>query len=314
MAEHEEALDLIVEGRHSDPHQVLGRHRGVVRAYRPGAAGMRLVHGPPARPKVVEMHLSHPSGVYEAPIGKGVKSYRLEVDYAGDDGAVSTYRYDDPYRSWPTLGDLDLHLFGEGRHRRLWEVLGAHARVHDGLTGVSFAVWAPNAQAVRVVGDWNFWDGRVHPMRSLGASGVWELFVPGIGPGDRYKFEIVSATGDLILKSDPMAFAMERPPATAGVVVGDPAHEWGDGDWMAARAGGDRLRRPMSVYELHLGSWRHAGADGSGGGGRPLTYLELADQLPAYVAGLGFTHVELMPVAEHPFSGSWGYQVSGYYA
>ncbi|MGH9072182.1 MAG: 1,4-alpha-glucan branching protein GlgB, partial [Acidimicrobiales bacterium] len=181
-------------------------------------------------------------------------------------------------------------------------------------TGVSFAVWAPNAQAVRVVGDWNFWDGRVHPMRSLGASGVWELFVPGIGPGDRYKFEIVSATGDLILKSDPMAFAMERPPATAGVVVGDPAHEWGDGDWMAARAGGDRLRRPMSVYELHLGSWRHAGADGSGGGGRPLTYLELADQLPAYVAGLGFTHVELMPVAEHPFSGSWGYQVSGYYA
>jgi 1,4-alpha-glucan branching enzyme len=177
---------------------------------------------------------------------------------------------------------------------------------------VSFAVWAPNARAVRVVGDWNYWDGRLHPMRSLGASGVWELFIPGVTPGARYKYELVTADGRLIQKTDPMAFALEAPPATASVVVADPAHEWGDGAWLARRADTDLLRRPMAVYEVHLGSWRHTGE--GDGPIRPLTYRELADQLPDYVADLGFTHVEMMPVAEHPFSGSWGYQVSGYYA
>jgi 1,4-alpha-glucan branching enzyme len=225
---------------------------------------------------------------------------------------VSTYRYDDAYRSWPTLGELDLHLFGEGRHRRLWEVLGAHPRVHDGMAGVSFAVWAPNARAVRVVGDWNFWDGRVHPMRSLGSSGVWELFIPGVTAGSRYKFELVSAEERLILKTDPMAFQMETPPATASVVAGATGHEWGDHEWMQDRAVADGLHRPMAAYEMHLGSWRYT--DDGQGGRRPMTYLELADHLPGYLAELGFTHVEFMPVAEHPFSGSWGYQVSGYYA
>jgi 1,4-alpha-glucan branching enzyme len=180
------------------------------------------------------------------------------------------------------------------------------------MAGVSFAVWAPNAKAVRVVGDWNFWDGRVHQMRSLGSSGVWELFVPGVAAGARYKYELVTADGRVILKTDPMAFLLAVPPATASVVVGPSEHEWGDAAWMDARAATDGLRSPMAVYEVHLGSWRHA--DGAGGTRRPLTYRELAEQLPDYVLDMGFTHVELMPVAEYPFSGSWGYQVSGYYA
>ncbi|MBO0728638.1 MAG: 1,4-alpha-glucan branching protein GlgB [Acidimicrobiaceae bacterium] len=216
--------------------------------------------------------------------------------------------FDDPYRAWPTLGDVDLHLIGEGRHLRLWDVLGAHPRVHEGMAGVAFAVWAPNARAVRVVGDWNGWDGRVHPMRSLGGSGVWELFIPGISAGPCYKFEIVGADGRLVLKADPMAFQTEAPPSTASVIAPPPAHVWGDEAWLRERAQHDLQRRPMSVYEVHLGSWRR------GPGGRPLTYRELAEQLPGYAAELGFTHVELMPVAEHPFAGSWGYQVSAYYA
>jgi 1,4-alpha-glucan branching enzyme len=305
-------LDLIVRGHHGDPHRVLGRHDGVVRAYRPDATAMRLVTGAAARPKETPMAQIHPAGIYEGPIGKGVKEYRLEADYPQDGEKELTVRFDDPYRSWPTIGELDLHLFGEGRHRRLWEMLGAHPRVHDGMAGVSFAVWAPNAQAVRVVGDWNYWDGRLHPMRSLGGSGVWELFIPGVTPGARYKYELVAADGRLILKTDPLAFEMEQPPATASVVVGPTDHQWGDTAWLDARARTDLLRSPMAVYEVHLGSWRH-GADDDGRY-QPLTYRELAEQLPAYAAGLGFTHVEMMPVAEHPFSGSWGYQVSGYYA
>ncbi len=309
MSDHE--LDLVAAGRHGDPHRILGRHGGVVRAYQPEARAMRLLTGPRSKPKASEMRRIHPAGIFEAPIGKGVKGYRLEAEF-GEGAAVSTHRFDDAYRSWPTLGELDLHLFGEGRHRRLWDVLGAHPREHDGMAGVSFAVWAPNAKAVRVVGDWNFWDGRVHQMRSLGSSGVWELFVPGVAAGSRYKYELVTADGRLILKTDPMAFLLEVPPATASIVVGPSQHDWGDQSWMEGRAGADGLRSPMTVYELHLGSWRRT--EGADKKRRPLTYRELAEQLPEYVADLGFTHVELMPVAEHPFSGSWGYQVSGYYA
>ena len=304
-------MELVASGRHSDPHRVLGRHGEVVRAYRPEAKAMRLLTGSASRPAVTDMKRVHPAGIFEGPISDSATSYRLEADFE-DRGAVSTQRFDDAYRSWPTLGELDLHLFGEGRHRRLWEVLGAHPSEHEGMTGVSFAVWAPNAKAVRVVGDWNFWDGRVHPMRSLGSSGVWELFVPGVVPGARYKFELVTADDRLVLKTDPMAFLMETPPATASVVVAPSQYEWDDADWMETRARDGGLRRPMSVYEVHLGSWRRA--DAGGGASRPLTYRELAEQLPGYVADLGFTHVEFMPVAEHPFSGSWGYQVSGYYA
>ncbi len=304
-------LDLVASGRHGDPHRVLGRHEGVVRVFRPGAASVKLLTGTAAEPDVAEMVRVHPAGVFEGPIDDSAADYRLEAVYERR-GEVSTVRFDDPYRTWPTLGELDLHLFSEGRHHRLWDVLGAHPRVHDGMEGVSFAVWAPNARAVRVVGDWNFWDGRVNPMRTLGSSGVWELFVPGVPVGARYKYEIVTADERLILKTDPLAFLLEVPPSTASIVVGPSAHEWGDAAWMEERASADGMHLPMAIYELHIGSWRRT--DDGAGGRRPLTYRELARQLPDYVAGLGFTHVEFMPVAEHPFSGSWGYQVSGYYA
>ena len=301
-------LELVVAGRHGDPHRVLGLHDGVVRSYRPDARAMRLI----ADGSSADMKMIHPAGLFEGRFdGEPDAMYELEAVYDRG-GQESTYRFCDPYRSWPTLGEMDLYLFGEGRHHRLWDVLGAHCRVHEGMAGVAFAVWAPNAKAVRVVGDWNFWDGRVHPMRSLGSSGVWELFIPGVEPGARYKFELVTADDRLVLKTDPMAFQMEVPPATASIVVGDPAHRWADEAWLERRATADLLHGPMAIYEMHLGSWRWT-EDGQGGR-RPLTYRELAEQLPAYLADLGFTHVEFMPVAEHPFSGSWGYQVSGYYA
>jgi len=207
---------------------------------------------------------------------------------------------DDAYRHLPTLGEVDLHLIREGRHEQLWDALGAHVRAQAG--GTAFAVWAPNARGVRVVGDFNGWDGQAHPMRSLGSSGVWELFVPGVGPGRRYKYDICGPDGSWHLKADPVATLAERPPATASVVW-ESRYEWGDQAWMAARAGRDPLGQPMSVYEVHMGSWRPG-----------LSYLELADQLTAYVTDLGFTHVEFLPVAEHPYGGSWGYQVTSYYA
>ncbi|MBO0747365.1 MAG: 1,4-alpha-glucan branching protein GlgB [Acidimicrobiaceae bacterium] len=249
--------------------------------------------------------------LFEGPLPREVDDYRFEARYRRDEEDVS-FVFDDPYRSWPTVGDLDLHLFGEGRHRRLWEVLGAHLKVHDGMAGVAFAVWAPNAQAVRVVGDWNYWDGRVHPMRLLGRSGVWELFIPGIGAGARYKYELVTSTGEVVLKADPFAQSAEVPPDTASVVAEPPRHSWEDAYWLSRRAETDQLASPLSVYEVHLGSWRHV--EDPSGVRRPPTYLELAETLPDYVAEMGFTHVEVMPVAEHPFTGSWGYQVSGYYA
>jgi 1,4-alpha-glucan branching enzyme len=305
MADRE--LELVVAGRHNDPHRILGHHGGAVRAYRPDAKAMRIISGGTA----IKMKMTHPAGMFEGRLDGDEDDpvYELEADYERGD-TPTTFRFADPYRAWPTLGDVDLHLFGEGRHHRLWEVLGAHCRVHEGHEGVAFAVWAPNAKAVRVVGDWNFWDGRVHQMRALGASGVWELFVPGVGAGARYKYELVAADDRIILKTDPMAFAMEVPPATASIVTGAPGHQWADDGWIEARAAGDLLHEPVSIYEMHVGSWRWT----HDGERRPLRYRELAEVLPDYIKDLGFTHIEFMPVAEHPFAGSWGYQVSGYYA
>lgn len=200
----------------------------------------------------------------------------------------------------PTIGELDLHLFAEGRHEQLWRMLGSHHRTHHGVTGTSFAVWAPHAQAVRIVGNHNGWDGHRDTLRRLDDTGVWETFLPGVGPGTVYKFEILTASGDWVQRADPFARETEHPPATASIVT-DSAYEWADTSWMESRV--DPYNRPMSVYEVHLGSWRPG-----------LGYRELADALIEYVAELGFTHVEFMPVAEHPFGGSWGYQVTGYYA
>jgi len=244
-------------------------------------------------------------GVFEVTLPAGeIPDYRIAVAYPapGSDGAQTLPETvcDDPYRHLPTLGEIDLHLIGEGRHEQLWQALGAHHSEKAG--GTAFAVWAPNARGVRVIGDFNHWDGRAYPMRSLGSSGVWELFVPGVDPGARYKYDIRGPDGSWHRKADPMASLAERPPATASVVC-ESRYEWGDQAWMAQRAGREPFGAPMSVYEVHLGSWRPG-----------LSYAELADQLTAYVTDLGFTHVEFMPVAEHPFGGSWGYQVTSYYA
>ena len=265
-----------------------------------GAGGTFCVGGDVkamADPSRAPMGLVHDGGVFEAILDGPTPDYRLDVSY-GDD----TYEVDDPYRWLPTLGEVDLHLIGEGRHEELWNALGARPMTHQGATGTAFTVWAPNARGVRVVGDFNYWDGTAHPMRSLGSSGVWELFVPGSGEGTPYKFEITRPDGGRSLKADPMARRTEVPPATASIVT-EPHHTWHDAEWMERRADTEAHRAPFSVYEVHLPSWRPG-----------LTYRELAEQLPAYVKDLGFTHVELMPIAEHPFGGSWGYQVTSYYA
>jgi 1,4-alpha-glucan branching enzyme len=301
-------LEALVRREHANPHSVLGVHEDnggtVVRALRPAASGItaQLDDG-----TEVELEEIHPGGVFEGFV-EGAKPplhYRLEVDY-GDSG---TFTIDDPYAFTPTIGDLDLHLIGEGRHEELYEKLGSHVIEHQGVRGTAFAVWAPAAKAISVVGDFNSWDGRLHAMRSLGGGGIWELFLPGVEAGARYKYEILGADGELKLKADPMAQEAEVPPLTASVVT-DPKHEWGDAEWLAKRAEAQPLEQPMSIYEVHVGSWRLNTLEGN----RSLTYLELADELSAYVKDMGFTHVELLPVMQHPFSGSWGYQVTGYFA
>jgi 1,4-alpha-glucan branching enzyme len=304
-------LERLVAGEHTDPHHVLGAHPGTagvtVRGYRPDATGMAVVLPDGSR---TAMERIHDAGVFAADLPAGTlegddAAYQLEVAYADD----IVFTLGDPYRFWPTLGEVDLHLLGEGRHEQLWKVLGARVREHQGATGTSFAVWAPTARSVRVVGDFNGWDGRLHAMRSLGSSGVWEIFLPDVGAGALYKFEILTQQGALRLKADPMAFAAEHPPGTNSVVV-ESSHEWQDEAWLEERRRADQLRRPMSTYEVHLGSWRTVPEDGD----RPLTYREMATQLVDYVADMGFTHVELLPPTEHPYTPSWGYQVSSYFA
>jgi 1,4-alpha-glucan branching enzyme len=290
-------IDALLAGHDHDPHALLGGHPGpggvTIRALRPLAETVTVVLADGSRVAMNHVH----QGVFSALVpGTAVPEYQIAVTYPGLPETVA----DDPYRHLPTLGEMDLHLIGEGRHETLWTVLGA--RVRPELGGTSFAVWAPNARGVRVIGDFNHWDGRAHPMRSLGSSGVWELMLPGVGPGATYKFEICGPDGSWHRKADPMAGLAERPPATASVVT-QSAYQWGDQEWLAARAEHDLLANPMSVYEVHLGSWRPG-----------LSYTELASQLTSYVIEMGFTHVEFLPVAEHPFGGSWGYQVTSYYA
>ena len=289
---------------HASPHRVLGAHPvdggWVVRTWRPGAASVLLDRG---RGRWLAMERIHDDGLWAAwvrnvvPPGVRVRATR--------DGVTWTAR--EPWNFLPTVGDLDLHLFGEGRHQRLHEVLGAHPRRVDGIDGVAFAVWAPTARAVSVVGDWNLWDDRAHPMRTLGASGVWEIFVPEVPVGAKYQFELVTARGERLRKTDPFAARTENRPAQSSIVFAS-QHAWGDGGWVAARDARSAQRGPMSVYELHATSWRH-GPDGAW-----LSWRDLAPLLADYVSALGFTHVELLPVCEHPFDGSWGYQVTGYFA
>ncbi len=298
-------VQRLVARDHHDPHSLLGAHESkggvTVRALQPAAESVVV------QPAGVELERVHPGGLFEGEL-RGASlplAYELEVTFA--DG--NTFTTPDPYRFAPTLSDLDEHLFREGRHEELWSKMGAHVRAIDGVHGTSFAVWAPAARSVSVVGDFNFWDGRPHPMRALGGSGIWELFIPGVGDGARYKFEIRTESGEVRLKADPFAFATEMPPQTASIVH-ESAFAWSDADYLEARRDGPPLGRAMSTYEVHLGSWRLNPLQDN----RSLTYLELADELAAYVTDLGFTHVELMPVMGHPFSGSWGYQVTSYYA
>ena len=273
----------------------------MVRAFHPDATACELLEGGGA----TAMTAIGP-GLFEVRVpGRDPRApYRLRFHFG-----TATLERDDPYRFLPTVGDVDLHLFHEGTHRKLWEVLGAHARTIDGVAGTSFSVWAPNARRVSVVGDFTGWDGRHLPMRRVGSSGVFELFVPGVGEGDVYKFEIKTREGWIRLKTDPMARAMEHPPKTASRVNAS-AYAWGDARWMADRRKIEPGTMPFSAYEVHLGSWARVAEDGN----RPLTYREIAPKLVDHVTRYGFTHVELMPVAEYPFDGSWGYQVSGYYA
>jgi 1,4-alpha-glucan branching enzyme len=301
-------LGQVVAGEHGNPHTVLGAHphegRVTVRVLRPLADSVTVVHGG-ERVRLEHEYEGIWCGVLDVP---EPPDYRLEVAYAGGEPRLT----DDAYRYLPTLGEVDLHLINEGRHEELWKVLGAHVRRYDSMagpiTGTSFAVWAPHAKGVRIKGDFNNWDGREHPMRQLGTSGVWELFVPDVGSGTRYKFLVLGADAHWREKADPMAFHTEVPPLTSSVVH-DSSYSWDDAAWMDARAtDGGAHERPMSVYEMHLGSWRkHRGEE-------MYSYQELADALVPYLQELGFTHVEFLPVMEHPFGGSWGYQVTSYFA
>ncbi|MBO0776751.1 MAG: hypothetical protein J2P34_10595, partial [Actinobacteria bacterium] len=316
-------IDRLVSGAHHNPHAILGAHPVtgggvVVRALQPLAETVTVVI--PGGQRFAAGHVH--AGVFEASLPlEVVPDYRLVVTYpAPPGGSAPPVVTDDPYRFLPSLGEMDLYLIGEGRHEELWRALGAHVRrygppeeaaaaagpggngrpgeVEFGVvTGTSFAVWAPNARGVRVIGDFNHWDGTGYPMRSLGGSGVWELFVPGIGDGTRYKYDILAPDGQWRRKADPLAALAEHPPATASVVYSS-GYEWQDAGWLEARRSVEHVREPVSIYEVHLGSWRP---------GR--SYRQLADELTGYVTRMGFTHVEFMPVAEHPFAGSWGYQV-----
>lgn len=301
MANETELLDLAA-GRSDRPFDLLGPRDG------PGGRRLTVFHPDLARLSVISgdrvTELPRVSGdLFAGPIPPGPYLLRAETG-----GGVS-WDFDDPYRFGPVLGELDLYLIGEGTHRRLWDVLGAHVTTHEGVQGTLFAVWAPNAQRVSVVGAFNGWDGRRHPMRHL-SSGLWEIFLPGIAEGALYKYEILDAQGAVLQKADPMGFGSQHPPEKASVVRDITGYGWHDDGWMETRAGAHDRSAPVSIYEVHLGSWRRRWDQG----GRPLSYREHARDLIAYVRDMRFTHIELMPVSEFPFDGSWGYQPVGLFA
>ncbi len=302
-------MDAIATGRHGDPFAILGPHAcsdGTIalRVFAPDADAVAAIDR--KGETLANLEKLGDTGFYAAtlPAAIGRADYRLSLRKG-----EHSWQAEDPYRFPPCLGDMDVYLVGEGTHRKLYEKLGAQPRRLEGVEGVAFAVWAPNARRVSVVGNFNAWDGRRHPMRRRVEAGLWEIFVPHLSAGDAYKFEIVGPQGNLLpLKSDPYAFSHELPPATASLVHGLPEYGWCDGDWMTHRSTGDRRAEPISIYEVHLGSWRRGPDDSFA------SYRQLAHDLVDYVRDLGFTHIELLPISEHPFSGSWGYQPIGLYA
>ncbi|MBL0141112.1 MAG: 1,4-alpha-glucan branching protein GlgB [Betaproteobacteria bacterium] len=298
-------IEAIVAGRHGDPFAVLGLHeeagKPVIRAFVPGAESVEALtrRGEP----LGQLACLHGGGFFAGGIARRER-YLLRARRGSD-----TWTIDDSYAYGPVLGTLDDWLLGEGTHTALYERLGAHTMVHEETAGAHFAVWAPNAQRVSLVGDFNAWDGRRHAMRRRVDTGTWEIFVPGLGEGALYKYEIVGPDGVLLpLKADPVGFGMQLRPGNASVVHDISSFAWTDGDWLAARASRDPRRAPMAIYEVHAGSWRR------GEGNRWLSWGELADELLPYVTGMGFTHLELMPVNEHPLDASWGYQPIGLFA
>ncbi len=300
----EEPLLRIIEARHHDPFEVLGRHlhkdQALVRVFLPMARQVRIA-GPDLTLRRIEG-----TDLFE---GFGTRDQipeRYEIvwtDHQGHD-----HRYHDPYCFPPQIEEFDLHLFNEGRHWHAYKVLGAHDHTADEVQGTLFAVWAPNAERVSIIGDFNHWDGRVHPMRSRGGSGVWELFLPGVSPGHLYRFEIRSHQGEILVKNDPYANQYQVRPENAGIITAPSTHHWEDGPWMGARQESEWQKAPLSIYEVHLGSWQRD-KDGNF-----LNYRELARRLADYVTAQGFSHIELLPITEHPFDGSWGYQTTGYFA
>jgi 1,4-alpha-glucan branching enzyme len=301
--------DALSRGELAQPHDLLGAHPDgdggtIVRAWRPGAEHVcvRVIDG-----LDYGCELVHPGGLWAAHLDGLKTPLRYEIETRYPDGL--TVAAPDPYSFVPTVGEVDLHLAGEGRHEEIYERLGGHEREVDGVTGTAFAVWAPAAKSVALIGDFNAWDGRLHPMRALGSSGIWELFMPGIGEGALYKFEIRAPSGELRIKTDPYAREVEVAPKNASIVSRS-RHGWADDEWLAQRRDQIPHEQPVSVYEVHLGSWRRDPGNPDG----VLTYAQLADELAAYATDMGFTHVELLPVMAHPFTGSWGYQVTGYFA
>lgn len=308
-------LATFLEARNAQPHSFLGMHvakKGrttglVVRAFLRDTVACEVVDL--ATGDLHAMEKLCPEGLFEVYIPKRKVAFRYQFRASNANGEFR--QFFDPYGFLPTLGEQDLYLFNEGNEHRIYEKLGAHLRALDGVAGVSFAVWAPSAKRVSVVGNFNHWDGRYHPMRPLGASGVWELFIPGLGEGELYKFELLDAHDHLRVKTDPYGTYFEAPPGNASIVFDPRNHVWGDGEWMEKRrAEAGQIDRPLSIYEVHLGSWKRKLEEG----GRPLTYRELGPALADYAIEMGFTHLEVMPLAEHPFDGSWGYQVTGFYA
>jgi 1,4-alpha-glucan branching enzyme len=310
-------IAALISATHREPRSVLGYHElpredgepeCVVRVLEPDAESVGVYWEDETPEQARPLTQLHPSGVFEGTVDfrRPCMPYRLHIKYRN--GALTTKH--DPYYFAPQLTELDLHLFGEGNHHSIYWKLGAHAMTRDGLEGTRFAVWAPNAQRVSVVGDFNFWDGRRHAMHALAQSGIWEVFIPDVAPGALYKYEILTRHGGVVLKADPYGFQMQLRPDNASIVANITDYEWNDAAWVEQRQKWDPLRAPISVYELHPGSWRRSWHR------KPafLTWDELADQLIPYVLDLGYTHVELIGVAEHPFDGSWGYQVLGHYA